>query len=223
MAINNELIGSDISEQLNALSQQAIRTAKNLKATQGKGVLIRNHDKRYDYFKTADGRLLTRRKGTNNWIDISDNNLAVSRINSYLSKPKDVKQDAPKDDTKKITTTKSAAEVANEGEDEQAMIDAGYVKNDKGFWVKPPKPTPKETPKVVPTSKNSNDTVTGHRRGKTPKSTSKSKPKTGTRVVNNPNRFHYSEEITQPKTTADRYKSGEIGLIDYVLNTIKGI
>jgi len=47
--------------------------------------IIRNHDSVWDY-KIQDGKLLTKRKGNKNWIDISDNEVAVDRIQNFTGK-----------------------------------------------------------------------------------------------------------------------------------------
>lgn len=47
--------------------------------------IIRNHDSVWDY-KIQDGKLLTRRKGNKSWIDISDNDVAVDRIQKFTGK-----------------------------------------------------------------------------------------------------------------------------------------
>lgn len=47
--------------------------------------IIRNHDSVWDY-KIQDGKLFTRRKGNNTWIDISDNTEAVNKIQKFTGK-----------------------------------------------------------------------------------------------------------------------------------------
>lgn len=74
-----------------------------------KGKLIRNHDNKYDYYKVGD-RLYTRRKGTDTWTDISDNKLAVNRINEFIRKPN---SSPKKNETPAIETKTTSAPKAN--------------------------------------------------------------------------------------------------------------
>lgn len=87
--------------------------------------IIRNHDSVWDY-KIQDGKLLTRRKGNKNWIDISDNAEAVNRINRFTGRT----IEEPKQSNDKPPRTSEGGPFGGKTYDElNAILNNSYSRN----------------------------------------------------------------------------------------------
>ena len=95
--------------------------------------IIRNHDSVWDY-KIQDGKLLTRRKGNKNWIDISDNEVAVDRIQNFTGKS--IGQRKPESNAEPARTPTGGPFGGKTYDELTAILDNAYVDNSSNTNLK---------------------------------------------------------------------------------------